>query len=156
MGSDSMVMKEVRVRMSGTASNRNYGNLAPDVQLTFLTEGVENWDEAIQQMINTTHDAFVLTALALVGNFDGSRDAASMLAELGIKPQTSISVMVPLEGEQSFEPDRDEDGFGDDGDDDDGDRLPDWLRNDEPEFDDQDTPLVVVPKEYQSSIGADF
>ena len=90
-GSSGITMKEVRIRMSGTASNKNYGNLSPDVQLTFLAD-VENWGEALDQMIATTHDAFKAAALKLVGGFDGYRSADSMLAELGIRATAEIYV----------------------------------------------------------------
>lgn len=154
-GSSGIQLKEVHVRMSGTASNRNYGNLSPEVKLIFIVEGLENWSEGLQQMVNTTHEAFEHAALALVPDFGSI--GSGMLHELGIKPTTSISIhgVVPLgdDGALTFEelfelanssddddydPDFDDDDFGDE--DSDGDAaLEDDFDDDEGDTREVDT-----------------
>lgn len=92
-GSSSIRLKNIRVRMSGTVGNRNYGNLNPEVSLDFDISGVENWDEAVQQCISVAHDAFIHAAVDMLSGYHGARDVEDMLQELGVRVVTSV---IPL------------------------------------------------------------
>lgn len=149
--SKGLEIKEFRVRMSGTASNRNYGNLTPDVAITFDVNDEENWDEALQRGVNVTRDLFEWTARNMLEGFAGYREADEMLRELGIRATTEIStpgagggtLSVSMESsavpawlnqvaaqEGSIEPPLERDGEEvKDGD------LPSWLHDDDGEFD---------------------
>lgn len=96
-GSTSIQLKELRVRLSGTVGNRNFGNLNPEVSLTFSTEGVENWDEAIQQCIGVAHDAFTFAAAEMLSGYQGAREAEDMLQELGVRVATQVVPLVDVE-----------------------------------------------------------
>lgn len=85
-------LKEVRIRMSGTSSNRNYGNLSPEVTLTFHMQDEQDWDAALQRMVNVTHDTFVDAAKVMLMDFGGYADPGFMLAELGVEAATDIEV----------------------------------------------------------------
>lgn len=87
-------LKEVRVRMSGTVSNGNYGNLQPDVTLVFQTEGVEDLGAALEHMTAVTHEAFVDAVIELVGNFASDRrDVSDLLCELGVPVATNVEII---------------------------------------------------------------
>lgn len=133
MGSDSIVLKEVHIRISGTVSNQNYGNLSPDVKLVFSAEGLENWSEGLQQMVNTTHEAFIDAAATMLAGFNGRRYSDDMLRELGVRTAASI---VPMgdDGEYTLH-------FADDDideEDSDGDAALEDDFDGEPDDDDQD------------------
>jgi len=137
-GSSSIQLKEVHIRMSGTSSNQNYGNLSPDVKLVFSAEGLENWSEGLQQMVNTTHEAFIDAAATMLAGFNGRRYSDDMLRELGVR--TAVSV-VPMGDDGEYEPDDFDDE--DDGDVEDFDDDLDYVSDESDDEDDiEDTKEV--------------
>lgn len=94
-GSSSIQLKEINISMAGRVNNGNYGHVEPFVALKFeMPADLENWDEAVQQCISVTHDAFIHTTATMISGYDGSRDPDDMLRELGVRVATQVTTIV--------------------------------------------------------------
>lgn len=179
-GSSSIQLKEINVSMSGRANNGNYGHVEPFVALKFeMPADLENWDEAVQQCISVTHDAFIQAAATMISGYDGRRDSEDMLGELGVRIATNVvplidgddeAVMNLALAETADEPDDnnpfDEDVLEDNGDFEDFDEDDDFSDEDdideedfadEPDDEDGDPDdTQEVDTSHLNKIGADF